>query len=239
MRGPKPKASLTLSALCEDRCMSVPRVYINNIVEYDWLVVLEFGRVDDYQEPGSWEGLSEEVGILRDLHTGETVGFKVNSLSNFDEDARGIEEIWDGPRFHSPQLGLPEATIGEIVLASRAFFDGKPSVNRELFNMALDKSGEEALDSWRRCLESGDGMAHYGLGYSLYEAGRFKEAYRHLRYYTEISPAGSWNWCWYGKAAEAIGEVDEARSAYERAIEIEEAGGEETDAGELLDQLDD
>lgn len=218
--------------------MAIPRVYINNIVEFDWLVVLEFGRVDDYQASGSWEGITEEVGILKDLETGETVGFKVNALSKFDEDTRDVEEIWNGSQFHSPQLGLPEATIGEIVLAARAFFDGKPSVNRELFNMAIDKEGEEALDSWRRCLEAGDGMAHYGLGYSLYRAKRFNEAYRHLRYYTEISPAGSWNWCWYGKAAEAIGESDEARAAYERAIEIENAGGEETDAADLLAEMD-
>src|SRR4051794_27232828 len=47
-------------------------------------------------------------------------------------------------------------------------------------------------------------MAHFALGYTLYELGRFKEAYRHLRYYTEISPQGAWNWCWLGKAAQAV-----------------------------------
>ena len=33
-------------------------------------------------------------------------------------------------------------------------------------------------------------MAHFGLGYTLYDLGRFQEAYRHLRHYTEIAPHG-------------------------------------------------
>jgi Flp pilus assembly protein TadD len=80
-------------------------------------------------------------------------------------------------------------------------------------------------------------MAHFGLGYTLYELGRFPEAYRHLRHYTEIAPCGGWNWCWLGRAAEAIGETGEARNAYERALALEDAGHEETDAAELLDAL--
>lgn len=92
---------------------------------------------------------------------------------------------------------------------------------------------------WRHVLESGDSMAHFSLGYSLLELGRPSEAYRHLRYYTEIAPAGAWNWVWYGKAAEAIGELTEARRAYRRAIEIEASDeGESTDAPELLAALE-
>ena len=82
-------------------------------------------------------------------------------------------------------------------------------------------------------------MAHFGLGYTLYDLGRPQEAYRHLRHYTEIAPCGSWNWCWLGKAAEALGETSEARTAYERALELEDEGGEETDAAELLGRLAD
>jgi hypothetical protein len=44
-------------------------------------------------------------------------------------------------------------------------------------------------------------MAHFALRYTVYELGRHREAYRHLRHYTEIAPHCSWNWCWYGKAA--------------------------------------
>ncbi len=80
-------------------------------------------------------------------------------------------------------------------------------------------------------------MAHFALGYTLYELGRFHEAYRHLRHYTEIAPFHSWNWCWLGKAAAALGEVDEARAAYRRALELEDEGYDETDARSLLDDL--
>ena len=55
-----------------------------------------------------------------------------------------------------------------------------------------------------------------------------------------IAPAGSWNWCWYGKAAQAIGEIDEARRAYRRAIELEtsDLSDEESAAyGELVGEL--
>ncbi len=102
--------------------------------------------------------------------------------------------------------------------------------------MALE--GEEALVAWLACLEAGDSMAHFALGYTLYDLGRYVEAYRHLRYYTEIAPSHPWNWCWFGKAAEAVGEIAEARRAYQRAIALEEAGEDETEAWDRLAALD-
>ena len=67
-------------------------------------------------------------------------------------------------------------------------------------------------------------MAHFALGYTLYELGRFRESYAHLRHYAELAPLGSWNWCWLGKAAAAIGETAEAERAYRRAIELTKRG---------------
>jgi ADP-ribosylglycohydrolase/serine/threonine protein phosphatase PrpC len=67
-------------------------------------------------------------------------------------------------------------------------------------------------------------MAHFALGYTLLELDRPQEAYGHLRHYTEIAPMGAWNWCWYGQAAEALGELAEARRAYGRAIELDDDG---------------
>lgn len=145
--------------------------------------------------------------------------------------------MWSGPRFHVPQLGLGAATVGEIVLAARALFGEEPTINRVYFSAAVNADGEDALSYWLSCLEAGDCMAHFALGYTLYDLGRFREAYRHLRYYAELAPAGSWNWCWYGKAAQAIGEIEEARTAYQRALELEPSD-QETDAAELLAELD-
>ena len=36
-------------------------------------------------------------------------------------------------------------------------------------------------------MQAGEPIAHYGLGVTLYRLERF-QAYRHLRYYTEIAP---------------------------------------------------
>ena len=80
-------------------------------------------------------------------------------------------------------------------------------------------------------------MAHFGLGYTLYDLGRYRESYRHLRYYAGLGPAAPWNWCWLGKAAEAMGERGEARAAYLRAIELS-AAPDDTEAPELLARLD-
>ncbi len=216
--------------------MPRPRLYINHIAEFDWLIALEFGRVDDGQPPKNWSGVTEQFGFLHDEPGGRVLGFKVIDFSEFDLDEDAAVEIWSGPRFDAPALGLTDASAGEIMLGTRALFADTSSVNRFYFSAAIDAEGEDALAMWLGCLQSGDSMAHFGLGYTLYELGRMPEAYRHLRHYTEIAPAGPWNWCWFGKSAEAVGELGEARRAYEKAIELEDED-QETDASELLDAL--
>jgi tetratricopeptide (TPR) repeat protein len=149
-----------------------------------------------------------------------------------------VREIWQEPLFDAPLLGLSSVPAGEVVLASRALVGEEPTLNRQYFNAAAgEEDPEEALPLWLACLEAGDSMAHFGLGYTLYELGRHQEAYRHLRHYTEIAPHGAWNWSWYGKAAEVVGQKDEAIAAYERAVELEAEGEEETEATERLKEL--
>lgn len=219
-----------------------PILFINHAPEFDWLIALEFGRVDDGQPPENWRGVSESFGYLHERPGGRTLGFKVLDFSGFDPEDTEVEEIWSGPRFDAPQLGLVDVVAGEIVIAARAYFGELPSMNRIHFQIAVeaDTNGnkEEAERHWRWCLEAGDPMAHFGLGYTLYDLGRYHEAYCHLRYYTEVSPHDSWNWCWFGKAAEAFGQITEARDAYQQAIDLAGNGSHETDAPELLEQLD-
>jgi tetratricopeptide (TPR) repeat protein len=212
------------------------RLYLNHLPEYDWLIALEFGRVDDGQPKAQWRGVTDHVGFLLDAPDGREVGFKITELAVFDDETRDVDEVWDGPRFHVPQLGLGAATVGEIVLASRALFGDEPTINRVYFSAGVAADGEAALADWLDCLEAGDCMAHFALGYTLYDLGRHREAYRHLRYYAELAPAGAWNWCWYGKAAEAIGEFGEAQTAYRRAIALE-PDDDPTDAADLLHDL--
>lgn len=89
----------------------------------------------------------------------------------------------------------------------------------------------------RACLEAGDLKGHFGLGYTLVELGRPQEAFGHLAMYTQLTPRNSWGWHWRGQAAEALGDLDEARDCYRRAVRAEEHGSYETDAGERLRQL--
>lgn len=219
--------------------MALPRIYLSHLADADWLIGVEFGRVDDGQADELWEGVSERFGFLRSAPGGPVVGFKVLDFSEFDAEDPEVAAIWDQPHFEVPLLGLPDSSAGEIVLAARALLGGRNTVNRDYFSAAIaaqHADPEEALWLWLACLQAGDSMAHFALGYTLYELGRHREAYRHLRYYAQISPAAAWNWCWLGKAAEAIGELAEARAAYERAIELDE---DETDAPELLAALED
>ena len=147
----------------------------------------------------------------------------------------------DAPRFDVPVLTLTDVTAGEIIPAARQFFDGESSVNRDFFDRALEAGGQElyeqALFWWRCCLQAGDSMAVFAIGYTLYDLERFDEALPYLRRYVEISPHGAWNWCWLGKGEQAVGNFGRARRAYERAIELSRAGEEETDAPELLAEL--
>lgn len=132
--------------------------------------------LDDAQPRDCWQGVSDEFGYLLDAPGGRVVGFKVQSFSNFDLDADEVAEIWEAPLFDAPQLGLTNASAGEVATAARAYFGGESSLNRHAFSAAASEKGEEALDTWRICLQAGDMMAHFALGYTHYDLGNFQEA---------------------------------------------------------------
>lgn len=135
-------------------------------------------------------------------------------------------------------LGLRGATLGELLLAIRGRFDpGEPTADAMHFHMAMAaESADEALPQWQLALEAGDMKAHYALGYTLCELGRYRDAYDHLRHYTELVPNNAWAWCWLGQACTGCELCGEARAAYQRAIELDD--DEQTGAAELLAELD-
>ncbi len=210
------------------------QLYLSYDEDLDWLTLIEFGAVENAQPSDHWRGVSESFGYVLRHPGGPEIGFKILGFSEFDLEVEEVAEIWEGPRFDVPTLGLKDSTAGEIVLAARPFLGGHSTINRVYFNAAMRAEGAEAERLWRYCLQAGDLMAHYALGYTLYELERYREAYRHLRAYMELVPADGWAWCWLGKACEAMGELEEARSTYEKAIELD---GNETDAPELLVDL--
>ena len=175
--------------------------------------------------------------MVEDPATGPVLGFEILGLSEF-ELPEDDPEVWDGPRFEVPRLGLVNASAGEIILAVRAQFGDDPTADALHFHSAIAaESPEDALPHWELALDAGDMRAHFGLGYTLVEAGRPDRGYAHLRRYTELVPANAWAWCWLGQCCEALGRNSEARTAYERAIAVEELCGLETDAAERLELL--
>ena len=211
------------------------RLYLSHDATRDRLVALEFGTVEQGQPPAHWMRIARGFSWL--APDGHALGFVVERFSAFDPEGRAVKPIWDQPFFSAPLLGLAESPAGEVIMAARNFFGGDSSTDCVLRAKASRLSGEVALEAWRACLMAGDTSAHYGVGRTLFELDRYQEAYRHLRHFAELAPHGSWHWCWYGKAAQSLGNWREARHAYEIAIELETEGGDVTDAHELLESL--
>ncbi|MEJ7784251.1 MAG: hypothetical protein WKF96_05555 [Solirubrobacteraceae bacterium] len=101
-----------------------PRLYINHPGHLDWLIALEFGRVDDGQPLDCWERVSEHFVWLHDGPDGPIVGFKVMGFSTFDANDDEHAAIWTGPRFYAPLVGLTDASAGEITIAAATLLDG-------------------------------------------------------------------------------------------------------------------
>lgn len=217
--------------------MRPPHLYLSRDQDLGYLCALEFGRVPDGQPPACWLALDEHFAYHRPPRARGPRGFHIRDLDSFDPYAPDLAEIWSEPRFDVPLLGLHAVSAGEIAIAAAAHFGSEPSINRTYFDAATNHQGEDALALWRCCLEAGDQMAHFAIGYTLLELGREHEAYGHLRHYVDLAPYCSWNWCWFGKAAAAIGETVEARRAFQRAISLTRRGDDETDAPDLLARL--
>ena len=206
----------------------------------DWLAAYELGVVEDGQPERNWHIISEHCRLLYSEPGGRLLGFDTRSFGDLDAERLDAEGLFEGPTFDVPTLGLANATIGEICLAVRSYLGEEPSLDIAYFNSAVAAGAagnlEEAIEQWRLCLEAGGMEAHYGLGYTLLSLDRPQDAYRYLRYYTELTPATAWAWCFRGQAAEAMGEPAEARDCYQRAVELER-DDPATDAGERLRAL--
>jgi hypothetical protein len=207
----------------------------------DWLEAIEFGAVVDGRPSSQLIELSADVRFVLRTARGPIAGFTVHHFMDADVDALGDAAFGD-PRFSVPLLGLDAASIGEVILAARGRFDVS-TADVCFFMLALASAEDEgdleaAAGHWLSCVEAGDMRGHFGLGYTLYDLGRTREAYSHLRRYTELAPHNSWAWLWLGRAAEAVGELDEAKQAYRRAIRREREGSFRTDAPERLRDLE-
>lgn len=218
-------------------------LYLSRDAHYDYLSALESGRVDDGQAPDQWLEVAEDFHFLLDSPDGRIVGFRIDDFSEWLPLDEAEEEIKEAGRFDAPLLVLRGAGALRIAREAAKFFGEENSINRDYFDRATECGAndeyEQELYWWRCCLQAGDPMAHFGLGYTLCDLGRHREALPHLRHYARIASHGPWNWVWLGRCQSALGRFEQARGSYRKAIALSEAGAEETEAPELLAELED
>ncbi len=208
----------------------------------DWIEAIAFGSVVDARPAHELIEVAAGVRFVLRETDGPVVGFTVHGYADLDLDDLGPLAFDDGPRFGVPVLGFDAATIGEVVLATRARFEVS-TADVCFFTLALQCAGDDddlegAAGHWLSCMEAGDMRATFGLGYTLFDLGRHAEAYTYLRRYTELAPHNSWSWLWVGRACEALGELDEAATAYRTALRREAEGSFHTDARQRLRALE-
>ena len=207
---------------------------------WDQMTVIRYGQVWDGQLPHEYVVLEEDERFLFLLEDG---GERAKALIVYEPFTVEPEEmeaaaLWEGPRFTVTALGLAGASAGEVLLAVQGrYVPEEPTMDAAYFHLAIEmkeKDVEASIGYWRAAIEAGDMKAIFGLGYTLYDAGRYREAYDQLRFYTELTPHNAWAWCRFGMACEKLGERRTAIDAYRRAVELERRGGMETDAEERL-----
>ncbi|MBA2513747.1 MAG: tetratricopeptide repeat protein [Solirubrobacterales bacterium] len=223
-------------------CVATP-LRISYDADLDSLFGLRPDVVVDGHPGDAAEELLEGLHLFRSPEDLSIIGFHVGEA--FAWDVAGCEEHWlwsqDFACFSVPTLGLSAACLGEVVLAAQhTLISSTPDV--VLFDLAvtLGSAGdwEQAEQMWRLCLATGELKAHFGLGYTLVELGRPREAFGHLLTYTELAPRLAWAWSWRARAALEMDDHVEARKCFERALAVEAEGGGETDAAEHLAELE-
>jgi len=208
--------------------------------DLELLEVLKVGEAIDNQLPDETDEPVEGFAVFRRGPGGPVIGFGVIEPYEFEvPDPR--EPLMRWFRFDVPSLGVRNGTAEEVILTARVVLDRGSTPDVVFFDEAVstgsngDDEGAEAW--WRLCLAAGDPRGHFGLGYTLSALGRPREAYGHLLEYTKVVPRNAWAWAWLGHVSEDIGEHEQALRCYRRALELEEEGSPETDAGERLDAL--
>ena len=82
------------------------------------MLAIEFGEICDGKDPSEYVAITEDVAWVLRKPEGELIGFIAHGLEELDPEA--IEELWDGPRFDVPVLGLRGALAGEVALSALA-----------------------------------------------------------------------------------------------------------------------
>jgi tetratricopeptide (TPR) repeat protein len=200
--------------------------------------VLERGYVDDGLEPGRKLEICEHVSLILDVDRRRCAGFIFGKLSVFDFEAPASSVVWSGPRFDVPALGVEQGTVGLVAATARLVLGELRTPDRVVFDAAVrTEDSIEALTLWEACLDEGNELARYALGYTLLALGRAREAHEQLKRYSSLVRRNAWAWCYLGQACEQLEDWEGAEYAYRQALESTDAGSFDTDADERLAAL--
>jgi predicted Zn-dependent protease len=181
------------------------------------------------------------VRWVRDAGGRDPIGLQAATGDPIDLADPALDALWEPPLYDAPALGLQAVSIGHVLAAALIELDpDEETPDRARFRAALgwqEEDWELALEQWRGCLEHGDQMAHFAVGYSLMELDRPAEAKEPLRRYSRLNPNNAWAWVWLGHACWAQGDLEGAEVAYGEAIERTARGSVETQAPELLERV--
>ncbi|MGO9753824.1 MAG: ADP-ribosylglycohydrolase family protein [Solirubrobacteraceae bacterium] len=213
-------------------------ISVSNVPDRDVLYVLERGYVDDGLERERKLEICEHVSLILDLDRRRCVGFIFGKLSDFDFEAPASSVVWSGPRFDVPALGVEQGTVGLVAATARLVLGELRTPDRVLFDAAVrTEDSIEALTLWEACLDEGNELARYALGYTLLALGRAREAHEQLKRYSSRVRRNAWAWCYLGQACEQLEDSEGAEYAYRQALESTDAGSFDTDADERLAAL--
>lgn len=213
-------------------------LFVSHVPERDALYVLERGYVDDGLEEERKVEICENVWLALDLEGEECVGFILGPLSEFDFEAPENAAVWTGPRFDVPALGVEHGTVGLVAATARLVLGDLRTPDRVLFEAAVRaEDPNEALALWEACLEEGNELARYAVGYTLLTLGRPQEAHEQLKRYSALVRRNAWAWCYLGQTCEQLDDFEGAEYAYRQALGATAAGSFETEAADFLAAL--
>jgi ADP-ribosyl-[dinitrogen reductase] hydrolase len=234
-----PEARLAAeAAIAESAAFRHGSMLVSNVPERDMLYVLERDYCEDGIEPERVIDICEQAAILLDPAGARCIGFVVRGLSEFDFEGMANAAVWSGPRFDVPALGIRQGTVGLVAATTRLVLGDLRTPDRVLFDAAVNaRDREEALTLWQACLDEGNELARYALGYTQLELGRPREAHDQLKRYSVLVPRNAWAWCYLGQACEQLEDWEGAEYAYRQSLTATEGGSFDTDAAGRLTSL--
>ncbi|MGB1583811.1 MAG: hypothetical protein ACPHCI_08475 [Solirubrobacterales bacterium] len=139
--------------------------------------------------------------------SGRPVGFRVDSWNTIDPHKHDSKELWNGPKFFAPTVGVMPGTAAEIVAAASELFMGRPTVHDPEVSVGYDEEASviRPHDARVACtsVENGSFEHQLGCAWDLMIAKRFDDAIERIEYVLEDHGESIWALAYLAKAYRA------------------------------------